>query len=410
MRNPVKWVQSSRGGVLLRFAKQILGSMLVPAATALGQLSGGIGPIGHVSTAASTWRSTAALSGVAKLDRPLVSLGIDGALLRTSAGRFLGNGAAHAELFTPAAAGLRGIAVLDVDKKAARGPLGESATTGSLSLSYRRGNTGSWLGVRGDRGTTAALRVGGWRDIADWLTVAVSSTLRRASVGGSAARAWTETFKDSVLTDSGWVPRYTERTYGDSGSAGRRTNWLETEARLAWTVGRVAFDGVVGWRPAIDTTKSASWFRGIGTIGVARHVSLSAGVGTTTRQVPFARQTGRYAMLALRLAPAALVRPRETPEITPAASSFTVARADGQYMVRVRLPRARTVELSGDFNGWQPTRLTRELDGSWVIMLDLKPGAHRMNLRVDGERWLPPPGSTAVDDEFNGKVGLVVVR
>jgi 1,4-alpha-glucan branching enzyme len=115
-------------------------------------------------------------------------------------------------------------------------------------------------------------------------------------------------------------------------------------------------------------------------------------------------------MLALHLAPAALVRPRETPEITPAASSFTVAPADGHYMVRVRLPRARTVELSGDFNGWQPLRLTREVDGSWVIMLDLKPGAHRMNLRVDGERWLPPPGSTAVDDEFNGKVGLVVVR
>ena len=394
----------------MRFAKQILGSMVVPAATALAQLSGGIGPIGQVSTAASSWRSTAALSGAARFDQPLISLGIDGAFLRTSDGRFLGNGAAHGELFTPAMGGFRGVAVVDLDKRTAREWLGESAASGSVSLSYRRGGAGSWLGVRSDRGTTAALRMGGWRDIADWLTVAVSSTLRRAAVGGSGPRYWTETFKDSVLTDSGWVPRNTERVFGDSGSAGHRIHWLETEARLAWTLGRVAFDGVVGWRPAIDTTRSASWFRGIGTVAVARHVSLSAGVGTTTRQVPFARQTGRYAMLALRLAPAALVRPRETPEITPAASSFSVARADGQYMVRVRLPRARTVELSGDFNGWQPVGLTRELDGSWVIMLDLKPGAHRMNLRVDGERWLPPPGSTAVDDDFNGKVGLVVVR
>ena len=44
------------------------------------------------------------------------------------------------------------------------------------------------------------------------------------------------------------------------------------------------------------------------------------------------------------------------------------------------------------------------------MTLDLKPGAYRMNLRVDGERWLPPPGTAAVDDEFNGRVGLVVVR
>jgi hypothetical protein len=68
------------------------------------------------------------------------------------------------------------------------------------------------------------------------------------------------------------------------------------------------------------------------------------------------------------------------------------------------------VELSGDFNGWQPVKLSREVGDFWVITLDLKPGAYRMNLRVDGERWLPPPGTTAVDDEFNGKVGLVVIR
>jgi hypothetical protein len=33
-----------------------------------------------------------------------------------------------------------------------------------------------------------------------------------------------------------------------------------------------------------------------------------------------------------------------------------------------------------------------------------------MNLRVDGDRWTAPPGTPAVADEFNGTVGLVVVR
>jgi hypothetical protein len=167
---------------------------------------------------------------------------------------------------------------------------------------------------------------------------------------------------------------------------------------------------VVGWRPAIDTAPGARWFRAIGTLAVSRSVALSAGAGTTTHQIPFMQSTGHYATVAVRLAPAALVRPRETPEITPSASSFNIERAGDQYLIRVRLPHARIVELSGDFNNWQPVRLTRELDDTWTASLALKPGAYRMNLRVDGERWLPPPGTAAVDDEFNGKVGLVVVR
>ena len=174
---------------------------------------------------------------------------------------------------------------------------------------------------------------------------------------------------------------------------------------------RVSFDGVVGWRPAIDSNaKAASWARATATVAVARSVSLSAGIGTTMRQIPYARATGRYASVGVRLAPAALMRPKDTPEITPAVAAFKVERSGEHYVVRVRLPRARVVELSGDFNGWKPIRLTREIDDSWTATLDLEPGAYRMNLRVDGEQWVPPPGTAAVDDEFNGKVGLVVVR
>jgi hypothetical protein len=33
-----------------------------------------------------------------------------------------------------------------------------------------------------------------------------------------------------------------------------------------------------------------------------------------------------------------------------------------------------------------------------------------MNLRVDGERWIAPPGTATIDDDFNGRVGLVIVR
>jgi hypothetical protein len=33
-----------------------------------------------------------------------------------------------------------------------------------------------------------------------------------------------------------------------------------------------------------------------------------------------------------------------------------------------------------------------------------------MNVRIDGDQWRAPPGMATVADEFNGTVGIVVVR
>jgi len=40
----------------------------------------------------------------------------------------------------------------------------------------------------------------------------------------------------------------------------------------------------------------------------------------------------------------------------------------------------------------------------------LAAGVHRVNVRVDGGEWRVPTGLSAVDDDFEGKVGLLVVR
>jgi 1,4-alpha-glucan branching enzyme len=115
--------------------------------------------------------------------------------------------------------------------------------------------------------------------------------------------------------------------------------------------------------------------------------------------------------VSLRFAPAALTRPRDPPQITPAATSFGVRRnAAGEYVFTVRLPRARVVEISGEFNGWKPLKLEQVRSDVWEVALPIAPGSYRMNLRVDGDRWIAPPGTTAVKDEFNGEVGLIVVR
>ena len=49
-------------------------------------------------------------------------------------------------------------------------------------------------------------------------------------------------------------------------------------------------------------------------------------------------------------------------------------------------------------------------DGEWEAVLPIAPGTYRVSLRVDGSPWSAPPGLVAVTDEFNGEVGLVVIR
>jgi hypothetical protein len=97
--------------------------------------------------------------------------------------------------------------------------------------------------------------------------------------------------------------------------------------------------------------------------------------------------------------------------VRASAARFAVRRADsGYYVVSIQVPRARTVELSGDFDAWTPIPLQQIRPGVWEVSLRLAPGTYRMNLRIDGDRWTAPPGTPAVADEFNGTVGLVIIR
>ena len=75
----------------------------------------------------------------------------------------------------------------------------------------------------------------------------------------------------------------------------------------------------------------------------------------------------------------------------------------------IRVPSARSVELSGDFNGWHALRLREVRPDVWEATLALSPGTHRVNIRVNGDAWTAPPGLASTNDEFNGTVGLLVV-
>jgi hypothetical protein len=76
--------------------------------------------------------------------------------------------------------------------------------------------------------------------------------------------------------------------------------------------------------------------------------------------------------------------------------------------VRVRAPGARRVEIMGDFSGWEPVELapTGEVFSATV---SIPSGTRRIVVRVDGGAWAPAANTPAVDDDFGGRVGLLLV-
>jgi hypothetical protein len=77
-------------------------------------------------------------------------------------------------------------------------------------------------------------------------------------------------------------------------------------------------------------------------------------------------------------------------------------------VLRVRAPGARRVEVMGDFTEWEPFELASTGD-VFSRAVSLSSGTHRVVVRLDGGPWLPAANTPAVDDDFGGRVGLLVV-
>jgi hypothetical protein len=123
------------------------------------------------------------------------------------------------------------------------------------------------------------------------------------------------------------------------------------------------------------------------------------------RQLP----NGSYASLGVRLehGKRQQVDWYQPPE-QPAFRIDTIS--GGARVIRLRAPRARKVELSGDFTDWTPLPMRALDSGGWELVLPIAAGTYRVSVRVDGGAWSAPPGLVPVADEFNGEVGMVVIR
>ena len=74
-------------------------------------------------------------------------------------------------------------------------------------------------------------------------------------------------------------------------------------------------------------------------------------------------------------------------------------------------PRAKSVNLVGDFNEWDVTShpMERRVDGWWFLQVRLTHGHHQYRFLVDGRPMLDSHAAGVARNERNEEVSLVAV-
>jgi len=291
------------------------------------------------------------------------------------------------------------------------GPLvGELAATAGGSAHQDGTHTGQALGSA--RGHLMADRRGAWFgggtgrtwDGSDWRKVIAGEVGAWMKAGDATlvASAAPTAVDDSV--------RYTDSQLS--------AHWSQSSVEIGAEIGLRA--GATG---AIIGGSGRHWGSIAVTTWIAPRVGMILSGGTYPIDLTQGFPGGRFLTLSLRLRsspPRAATEPHEsnaggftratTTEPVMIFRALPPSRGDGLVVIEVTMPGARSVEVSGDFTLWKPVRLTKSSGGVWRISLPMGRGTHQINLRVNGERWVVPPGLTPLTDEFGGTVGLLVVE
>ncbi|HEX9611688.1 MAG TPA: glycogen-binding domain-containing protein [Gemmatimonadales bacterium] len=226
-----------------------------------------------------------------------------------------------------------------------------------------------------------------------------------------AAGLWTRRH-GTTLTLSAAHTQVGDTVYTDVGAVARgRRGQLELEAALAARLlSRGGGHGVFG---------EAS-----GALNISRRAAIVLAGGRYPTDPIRGSISGRYLTASVRLrtfTPRAgsLPRPAQVPVFATGgangSSGSTAAwleiqpAGNGWVRLRVHAPDVESVEVAGDFTDWQPVPLLPAGAGRWEVDLAIARGAHRINVRLNGGRWVVPVGATRAADDYGGEIGIFVV-
>jgi hypothetical protein len=186
-----------------------------------------------------------------------------------------------------------------------------------------------------------------------------------------------------------------------------------TDAVLSgrWRIRSLDFDASLGRRFSRFTPETTIWGLSASR-DIAQSLALVAAAGRAGSDPVTSVPGARYFALGLRLkvgSQAVPARPATAALTKAAPFRIGPAVASGREIV-VLAADARTVELAGDFTDWKPVALQPWGDGAWRTILPIRPGLHRLAIRIDAGTWQAPSGTRPITSEFGGEVAEVIVE
>lgn len=286
---------------------------------------------------------------------------------------------------------------------------GSGRAIGGARLTYAASGAGVWAGAgtggasHDGRGRALFLAEAGGR--LRWRGAGVSFNVRQTQLNGIPA-----TYHDSLVaatdTSAAWhlvtliTPKIPARRY------------TEAELLMHLAAGAVALEARAGGRLERGKTRALGWAQAAADVTLSRRVALTLAAGRLRGTPELASRPAPFLSLALRLVPGRGAPTVRTPAQGPIdeAPAFDVSSDGTVRTLTVRVPAATRVELKADFTDWQPRSLAPgDEPGTWRVTLPVPPGTYHVNLRVDGGEWIAPPGLPDLEDEFGGRVGLLVI-
>ena len=254
-----------------------------------------------------------------------------------------------------------------------------------------------------------------------------------AWAGGGGGRTWDgDVWRNMVVGDAGIWTRAGASTLVLTAAPAvvdDTIRYTDTELAARWVSPRVEVGGVVGARagrglPTVAGSTRA-WGSVSATLWLRANLALVAGGGSYPVDFTQGYPGGRFIQAGLRMAigrssaPSTSARSRDAgadagsgdgPESAAGAvADFAAERGAGNDVtLRVRAPKARTVEVAGDFTNWVALPLARGADAWWPVTLPMSDGTHQLSVRLDGSAWVVPPGLVTITDE-SGVSGLLVI-
>jgi hypothetical protein len=189
------------------------------------------------------------------------------------------------------------------------------------------------------------------------------------------------------------------------------TRWSSAEARLTWRRERWWASALVG-RVAVAQQGTGLWAGLQVGADLGRGASLLIGASSSPQLLATDQPRAGGTTLSLGFGFNAGVFSRRSDGETPnsAKAAFVISPAGtGRVRVAIRVGAADSVEFASDCTQWRPVQMTRDGD-RWVVEVAAAAGLHRANVRVNGGRWMSPPGLASMDDDFAGEVGIFVIQ